>query len=351
MPQDEELLPIDEAKFPYFFGVDVGGTNIKIGLVDDHGRTLAFKSIATNESAGPEAAVGRMAETCRELARQVGARPQDVPRAGLGTPGPMSLEEGLLLNPTNLSHWHHFPIRAALAEELGIPVSFVNDANAATYGEFWVGAGADYNNLAMFTLGTGVGGGLIVNGRLINGVNSFGSECGHFVVDSRPDARLCVWGGGQGHLEAYASASAVAARAEEGVRGGKSSSLQKSLDHGNSITARQVYEAAKLGDAFALQIIDETAFYLGIGTAGAVHAIDPGLVVFGGAMDFGGSACAIGQRFLQGIKDEFRRRTFPNVADGTRIEFALLGGDAGFIGAAGIAHQDHHAAQATSSAS
>ena len=342
MTKPDSILPIEDAKFPYFYGVDVGGTNIKIGLIDNEGRTLAFESIPTQESDGPEAAVKRIAVTCKNLALTVGARPQDIPRAGLGTPGPMCLNRGLMLNPTNLPNWHNFKIQESLSNALGIPVSFANDANAATFGEFWVGTAKTYDSLALFTLGTGVGGGLIVNGKLINGVNSFGSECGHFVVDSRPDARLCVWGGGRGQLEAYASASAVAARTSERLLGGTKSLLSSVIDDGKSLSAKHVYEAALEGDQLALEIIDETAFYLAIGVVGAVHAIDPGIVVLGGAMNFGGHDSEIGQRFLRHIRDEFVSRTFPNVAEGTTIEFASLGGAAGYIGAAGIAHQDYH---------
>lgn len=342
MSDEPPKLPIGEAKFPYFYGVDVGGTNIKIGLLDDLGRTLAFRSIATREAEGPEQAIRRSAETCRQLASEVGARPQDIPRAGLGAPGPMCLKRGLLLNPVNLPNWHNFRIQDALANALQVPVSFVNDANAAAYGEFWVGTGEQYDSLALYTLGTGVGGGVIVEGKLINGMNSFGSELGHAIVDSRADARLCVWGGGRGHLEAYSSASAVAARASERVLDGATSSLRKLLDQDKAITSKDVYLAALEGDGLALEIIDETAFYLGIGITGTVHTIDPGIIVLGGAMDFGGSTCPIGQRFLRAIVSEFHRRTFPNVASGTRIEFATLGGNAGYIGAAGIAHSDFH---------
>ncbi len=338
-----DILPIEQAKFPYFYGVDVGGTNIKIGLVDDLGRTLAYTSIPTRASDGPEQAVGRMADTCRELAGEVGARPQDIPAAGLGTPGPMCLRRGMLLDPSHFPTWHYFPIRDALQSALDVPVSFLNDANAAAFGEFWVGVGRDHDSLAMFTLGTGVGGGLITEGHLINGTNSFGSECGHFVVDSRPDARLCVWGGGRGQLEAYASASAVAARATEAVEAGRETQLRDVLAVQGRLTAKDVYQAAKAGDAFALELIDDTAFYLGIGVVGAVHAIDPGLVALGGAMNFGGSQCPIGRRFLQRVTEEFRQRTFPNVADGTRIVFAVLGGSAGYIGAAGFARREFHA--------
>lgn len=371
---------------PYFLGVDVGGTNIKIGLVDQRGRTLGFASIDTRADQEAQQAIERSAVACQQIAQQAGVDWSDVAAAGLGTPGPMSLAEGCLLNPSNLPAWHNFYARQALEKALGKPVSFINDANAAALGEAWIGAGAGHRSLALFTLGTGVGGGLISDGSLINGVNSFGSEMGHVVVDSSPEARLCVWGGGRGHLEAYASASAVAAQAMLGVKAGVDSSLcrlpevgpsdtalpDNSVDsqHGpgeasatgsqatpnpsssqpasgfaHEITAKDVYQAALAGDSFALELIDEAGFYLGIGVTCAVHMIDPGIVLLGGAMNFGGSKCSIGRRFLQRVIDEFERRTFPNVFAGTKIDFATLGGDAGYIGAAAYARQNFRITQ------
>ncbi|MCA9133159.1 MAG: ROK family protein [Planctomycetales bacterium] len=336
-PSSAPLLPP-----PFFLGVDVGGTNIKLGLLDNEGQTLAYDSIATGDHGGA-VSMREAAEACRQLARRAGVDFGDIVRAGLGAPGPMCLPSGMLLDPVNLPSWHNFPVRQALSDQLGLPVSFVNDANAAAFGEFWVGSGKQHNSLAMFTLGTGVGGGLIVEGQLIHGSNSFGSEVGHVVVNCRPDARQCVWGGGQGQLEAYASASAVAAEATAQLQAGAESCLREVLASGQPLTAKHIYQAALEDDAFSLKIIDEAAFYLGVGLTNLVHMIDPGLVLLGGAMNFGGRHCRIGQRFLAAVTAEFEKRTFPNVFAGTKIEFASLGGDAGYIGAAGIAHQDYHA--------
>lgn len=335
-------IPVSDTLAPYFFGVDVGGTNIKIGLVDDRGQTLAFDSIATMVEQGPEDACARVAESCREMLAKLGIEPAAVARCGLGTPGPLCLERGMLLNPSNLPSWHGFAARERLQIATGMDVSFINDANAAAFGEFWIGTGADYDGLALLTLGTGVGGGLISEGKLINGKNSFGSELGHMVIDCRPDARLCNWGGGQGQLEAYASASAVALRATEGLEFEPQSALNEVLRTAQELSAKDVYEAAKADDEFAIRIVDETAVYLGAGVASAVHAIDPGIVVLGGAMDFGGDECPVGTRFISRIRKEFGKRTFENVFKGTKIEFATLGGDAGYIGAAGIARQEFH---------
>lgn len=336
----QPIIGLSNASPPFFLGVDLGGTNTKIGVLDNLGQTLAFESIPTQEESGPQQAVDRMAEAGCRLARKIGIELTQISRVGLGSPGTMCLRTGYLIDPPNLPHWHHFPIRDALSKATARPVSFVNDANAAAYGEFWVGTGAAFESLVMLTLGTGVGGGVIHEGRLINGVNSFGSELGHMIVDCSDNARLCVWGGGRGELEAYCSASAVAARARELSGSQPSSMLAATMTACGTLTAKDVYLSAKKGDPLAQQIIDETAYYLGLGIATTVAVIDPGLVVLGGAMDFGGATCSIGQRFLISTIDEFRRRAFANVAKGTKIEFASLGGDAGYIGAAGIAKAD-----------
>lgn len=336
----QTIVELAQSQSPYFLGVDLGGTGVKIGLVDNLGRTLAFASIPTHESRGPQQAVDRMAETGKQLLDKVGLTRDCLARVGLGSPGTHCLKRGILLEPPNLPNWFGFPIRDALSQALGKPVSFINDANAAAYGEFWVGSGQKYANLVMLTLGTGVGGGIIHEGRLINGVNSAGSECGHVIVDSSTDARLCVWGGGRGQLEAYASASAVARMANERAALNPDGPLAVRYREHGGLTARDVYETALQGDSTALEIIDQTAFYLGVGIATIVTLVDPGLVVLGGAMSFGGSQCPIGARFLAAIRREFEHRAFTNVAAGTKIEFATLGGDAGYIGAAGTAKAD-----------
>lgn len=242
-----------------------------------------------------------------------------------------------------LPSWWGFPIRDAVAESLRRPATLLNDANAAAFGEYWLGSGREYQSMVLLTLGTGVGGGVIVDGELINGQNSCGSECGHIIVDSSPAAQLCVWGGGRGHLEAYASASGVVKRTRQRLTDGEQSSLSGLLGgNDDELTAKKVYEAAVNGDHLALDVIDDTAVWLGIGVTTLVHTIDPGSVVLGGAMDFGGQDSPIGQRFLTGISNEFQKRTFDYVFAGTTIRFATLGGDAGYLGVAGYARKQSH---------
>jgi len=340
----QQTIPIQLSKGPYFAGVDVGGTNTKIGLVDDDGQTLDYRSIPTNEEAGPADLLQRAAGAIKEMAAAVGIRDRELVATGLGTPGPMDIPNGRILDPTNLPHWRHFPVRAELGESLSLPVTFSNDANAAAYGEFWVGSGRDASSMIMLTLGTGVGGGIIVEGHAIEGVNSFGAECGHIIVDSRPDARLCVWGGGRGELEAYASASALV-QAQQMLDGGRSSSLRARVDAGETLTTLMLAEEAARGDALALEVIMASATYLGIGITTLVHTIDPGAVILGGAMNFGGDQSEVGRKFLERATSEFQQRAFEVVAKGTRIAFARLGGDAGYIGAAGLARAAYHRAE------
>ena len=310
---------------------------MKIGVVDDDGKTLGFTAIPTEEPRGPTDAMARVSVSASALLTSIGLSTKDITRVGLGTPGSQDIPKGMLIEPPNHPHWHHFPIVKCLEQAIGLPVSFANDANAAAFGEFWVGTGKVYSSMVLLTLGTGVGGGIIIDNQLVVGQNSFGGECGHMIIDPRPDARLCVWGGGRGHLEAYASASAVAQRAKEELEAGAASSLQKNVE---TLTTKMIYEAAATGDPFSLKIIDETADYLALGIATIVHTLDPGLIVLGGAMNFGGTQSSVGMRFLNRIEATFRQRSFEYVADGTKIEFAWLGGDAGYLGAAGIARME-----------
>lgn len=351
MTAHPRLIDPASAKEPFFWGVDVGGTGIKFGLVDDLGQTIAFERILTEEARGPQAAIDRLGKALQKHEEDISAASgiriaEHIAGVGLGTPGSMDLPAGVLVEPPNLPNWWHFPIRDALSKAVGRRVTFINDANAAAYGEFWLGTGRSHQSMILLTLGTGVGGGVIVDGELVNGINSFGSECGHILVDSDDDARLCVWGGGRGHLEAYASASAVVERTRERLRAGgtlaSSSPLTGTLGGNDSeLTAKKVYEAALAEDPLALEIVDETARWLGIGITTLVHTVDPGLVVLGGAMDFGGPDSPVGVRFLGRIREEFRQRTFSNVFEGTTIDFALLGGDAGYLGAAGYARRSY----------
>lgn len=333
------LIATRDAKPPYYVGLDVGGTNIKIGLVDDAGSTFAYHTMPTEQDKGAEDACGRMAQVVADLIAQAGIEKSDLARAGVATPGPMDIPAGMILRPGNLPGWWDFPIRDRLSAHLNMPVTFANDANAAAYGEFWLGAGAAYDSLVLLTLGTGIGGGIIVRDTLVEGAHSCGGECGHILVNPAKDA----WQdslGKSGSLEAYANAGAVIRRATDALGASEASTLARRHRTGEPITPRMVAEEAERGDALARNVVMETAYWLAIGIVTFVHTIDPDAVVLGGAMNFGGPTSVLGREFLQKIRDEVRPRLLEPLRSVVKIEFATLGGDAGYVGAAGLARLD-----------
>jgi glucokinase len=335
-----QLTPLSQAKPPFFLGVDLGGTNVKIGLVDDEGQILAHQSMPTQVPEGPEEGARRMGQRAVEIVCELGIPLKDIPFIGLATPGTMDIPAGMLLEPHNLPGWFHFPIRDRLSHHAGKPVVFANDAAAACWGEFWRGSGSEFHSMILLTLGTGVGGGIIVDHQLIEGEHSHGAECGHIIIDYGDDARICACGRG-GHLEAYASGTALVKRTQEALDAGRASSLAERLERGEELTPLIVAEEASGGDELCSEIILDTARYLGVGIVSLMHTIDPNGVVLGGAMTFGGHQTELGRRFLRRVKQEVCERTFPVLAERVEIDFASLGGDAGFIGAAGIARAEH----------
>lgn len=326
---------------PYFVGIDVGGTNIKFGLVDDTGQTLAYRTIPTEQHKGAEDACRRMGEVVHQLAAEAHVDRDDVARAGLATPGPMDIATGMIMRPGNLPGWWDFPIRDRTSHHTGLPVTYANDANAAAYGEFWCGAAAKYHSLVFLTLGTGVGGGIIVGDTLIEGEHSCGSELGHILINPADDAPMDSLGK-RGSLESYGNASALVDRALAAMGSSDITSLGKRRADGEEITPRLIAEEAERGDEIARQCILETGYWLGIGIVSFIHTIDPDAVLIGGAMTFGENDTRIGREFIQTIRDVVRPRILEPLRDAVKIEFASLGGDAGYLGAAGLARLEHH---------
>lgn len=340
MPHSPPLIKPNQAKSPFFAGVDLGGTSVKLGVVDEQGRSLSRLSIPTLVRDGPAAAVARIAEALRRGTREAGLEWSDIAQVGLGAPGTLDQAQGLLLEPCNLPGWWGFPIRDRLSEQCGKPVAFGNDASAAAYGEFWVGSGKSFHSMALFTLGTGVGGGIMIGDLAIDGENSAGSELGHVIIDYNDSARMCSCGK-RGHLEAYASASSLVRRTEEALASGRSSTLAARVAAGETLTPILIAEEADRSDALAREIILDTARFLAVGMVTVMHTIDPNGVLVGGAMTFGQHDTNLGRTFLQTIRAEVRERAFPVLAERITIDYAALGGDAGYIGAAGMARIAH----------
>jgi glucokinase len=340
MDHSRQFIPLSQARAPFFAGVDVGGTNIKIGVVDDEGRPLSWISLPTEQEKGAPDAMRRASEALDRAIAQAGLKKQQIARVGLGSPGTMDIAKGILLEPGNLPAWWHFPLRDELARACGLEVTFANDARSAAYGEYWVGSGREFHSMILFTLGTGVGGGIVIGDLLVEGEHSAGSELGHLIIDYHDTARPCSCGG-RGHLEAYCSAPSVVKRTQELLDAGRESSLGKRIAAGEELTPIMLDAEANAGDELALEVILQTARYLGIGVASAMHAVDPNSVVIGGAMTFGEHEAPTGRKFLARVQQEVAARAFPALAKATTIDFARLGGDAGFIGAAGLARRDY----------
>lgn len=317
---------------PYFVGIDVGGQTIKGGVVDDAGTPLSSVAVPTEASRGQEHGLGQMCETVRRAVTAAKLRLENIAAIGVATPGTMDIPAGIILDPPNLHPWQNVPVRWHISEHFGKPTAFQNDANAAAFGEYWVGAGKDTRSMVLFTLGTGIGCGIILNDRVLEGEHSHGAEVGHIIVEAS-SGRIC--GCGQpGHLEAYASALAVVKRTHEAlIHAGGMSDLSIILRDRGELTARDIFETAAKGDHVASKIVEETAYYLAVGATNMMHTIDPDRIVFGGGM------IAAGPTFLARIHHHIRRLAFPVLAEKTQVCYAKLGTDAGFIGAAACARQ------------
>jgi glucokinase len=299
---------------------------MKAGVVDDHGQPLSAVSLPTEAHRGQEFGLERMCETIRLAVEKAGVRRRQVKAIGVATPGTMDIPAGIILDPPNLHPWQNLPVRDFVHKRFRLPTAFQNDANAAAMGEYWVGAGRDAHSMVLFTLGTGVGGGIVIGDAIIEGEHSHGAEIGHHRIEIT-NPRQCGCGR-WGCLEAYASATAVVKRTLEAIRKrGIRSSLQRVLKREGELTAKDVFDAAAT-DAVARKIVAETAFYLAVGAVNMMHTIDPDMIVFGGGM------IATGEGFLNQIRKHVNELAFPVPAAKTEIRYAELGSDAGFIGAA-----------------
>ncbi|MFQ6103480.1 MAG: ROK family protein [Candidatus Glassbacteria bacterium] len=309
----------------YYLGIDVGGSNTGIGVVRPSGELVVSTKISTDVRRGPKQLVSMIGETARRLMDECCA---EVRLVGMGTPGPLDTHKGIVLEMPNLG-WKNVPLGQMVQEELGITTYLDNDANAAAFGEWWVGAGVGARVLVCFTLGTGVGGGIVIDGSVFRGVKGAAAEFGHMIIQL--NGRVCKCGK-RGCLEAYASASAIASRARERAEAGDLPALLE-LAGGevSRITSEMVSQSALEGDRFAQKIMEETASYLAIGVSNVMNALNPDVVVIGGGV------MGAGDMILEPLRRFVRELTFEAIDDSARIVPAKLGREAGVIGAAGIA--------------
>ena len=313
----------------YVIGVDLGGTNIVVGAMPlDGTREYGVRTEPTHSELGADSVIERIGRMIDEVIAQTGtetgAARRDFIGVGIGAPGPLDREHGIVIVTPNLG-WRDFPLRDRVSARVKLPATLDNDANCATVGEWWRGAAAGGRNVVGMTIGTGIGGGLILEGQLYHGSSDVAGEVGHTTID--PTGRRCKCGN-YGCLEAYASGPAIAQRATEALAGGEASLLRELIqDDMSRMTARIVYDAATLGDPLAVEVVRETARFLGTGVANLLNIFNPDVVVLAGGVATAGDA------LFEPLRAEVRRRAFRPAVEACRIVGGTLAGTAGVVGA------------------
>jgi glucokinase len=300
-------------------GIDIGGTKIALAVADLEGRFIERTRFPTRVEQGPH----RIIETAlSEIERMIEKTGAGLAAVGVGCGGPLDRRRGLILSPPNLHGWDEFPIVKLVEERLGVPVLLDNDANAAALGEHRHGAGVGYSHLVYITISTGIGGGVIVRGRLVHGVCDGAGEVGHMTV--LPDGPVCGCGG-RGCLEALCSGMGIARRARERLAAGEASSLL-SLSPAE-VTGRAVAEAARAGDAVASEVWDEMIHYFAIGVGNLFNMLAPEAVVIGGGVSEAGA------QLFEPLRARVRERVRMLPPEKINILQAALGGDSALHGA------------------
>ena len=303
-------------------GVDLGGTNIKAGLVAPDGKIIQRHELRTLAERGAQAVAARICQAVRECMQKAGLSASSVRGVGIGSPGTIDLENGVVLFSPNLPGWRNIPLRRMIEDDLCRPCLLDNDANVAALAEQWVGAGRGASSLVLFTLGTGIGGGIVLDGRIWHGATGVAGEVGHMSIN--PDGPACACGN-RGCFEVYASATGMVRRMREAIRSGVRTSLSA---RGDEFTARDINEAALAGDEPARQNIEATGRYLGLGASNIMHIVNPEVVAFSGGVT------AAGDMLMGPLRDEVQKRTLEASRQNVKVCFAELPNDAGIIGAA-----------------
>lgn len=312
--------------------VDLGGTNLRIAAITETGELLYRISLPTKSSESPSRVIRDMCDGIKELKDRASAE-WKLAGIGIGVPGILYLEKGVLRESPNLPCWINYPVRDEIESILNMPVSLDNDANVAALGECWLGAGRGYESMCMLTLGTGIGGGLILHGKIWHGFLGMAGELGHIVVAEYGSRCPC---GGQGCLETEASASAIARKGRKAYAQGHSSKLRQSATTAEEISSHLVYQCAKQGDAACQEIFQSAGRYLGIGIASLINALNLPLYVIGGGV------AAAWDLLSPALFDEAQKRSYIYREGSTKIVPSQLGGDAGLYGAAKLPLQRLH---------
>ena len=304
----------------YCFGIDIGGTTIKCGLFTNEGVLLEKWEIVTRRENKGELVPNDIAETIHAKIKERNIAMESIIGVGVGVPGPIT-EDGTVLKCANLG-WDIFNVNDKLAEVTGLKVAAANDANVAALGEMWMGGGKGYQDVVMVTLGTGVGGGVIIGGKVIAGSNGAGGEIGHLTID--PNEEDVCGCGGHGHLEQYASATGVVRLANKKL---KTNTIPTTLSSLTEITAKDIFDHAKASDEVAMSLVDELGKYLGLALSHVAAAVDPQVFVIGGGVSKAGDI------LLDSIKKHYSNNILFALSN-KEFRLAELGNDAGIYGCA-----------------
>ncbi len=311
-----------------YIGCDLGGTNIKAGIVDlESGKVLQSETCPTLAQEGHDAVMSRMINLIQNLIEASETRKETIQGIGVSAPGVLDLKEGKTLFLPNLpGQWRGIPLAGTLSEALKLPVSLLNDVRSITFGEFNYGAGRGVNRMACYAIGTGIGGGLVVNGELVLGFQGTAGELGHHTVDVNGPRCGC---GNYGCVEAFASGPAIASRAEKAVRQGLTTRIADLVDYDlNKITPKIVSQAAEEGDEIALEIWESVGGYLGAAIANVCVSIGPERVVITGGV------AKAGDLLLNPIRKTLKKRVFVMPVENVEVVESKLGADAGILGVA-----------------
>ena len=308
--------------------VDLGGTKIITALVSSKGRVMAREYTLTLADEGPQAVIERIFSAIDYTLNLSNLDPSQLDSISIAAAGAISIDTGVVTSSPNLPGWHNIPLRDIVNKKYNVNTLLINDASAAALGEHRFGAGKGANNLIYITVSTGIGGGIIINGKLYNGSSGSAGEIGHMTIDVNGPRCHC---GNIGCLEALASGTAVAREAIRRIKQGRQSSLTKIMVE--DITAEKVGAAAEDGDPLALEVISEAATYLGVGMVNLVNIFNPEIIIVGGGM------AKMGDLLLEPAREVVRERAFSLSAQMVRIVPAQLGDDAGVLGAAAFAFQ------------
>ena len=305
-------------------GIDVGGTNVKIALVNDEGKILYSNSVPTRAEMGYEYTVNNIKQAIYDLLKETKLEPKDIQGMGFGFPGQVDYKAGIVRNAPNIPGWVEIPIAKIFEDEFHIPTRVDNDVRCAALGELNYGAGKGCENLICITVGTGIGSGLVVNGKLVRGASNAAGEIGHIKLQMN-GGPICGCGD-TGCLEAFASGPAIVALAEDYIKGGKSTKYRE-LANGAPITPYIVCEAAKAGDPVAQRIFTIVGEYIGIGLASVVNLLNPEKIFIGGGV------ADAGEYLFNPLTETLKKRAMKIAGETVEIVHAELGNTAGVIGA------------------